>query len=106
VLTAILAIVVVMLATALGYEAYMRRQDLRVFRSLLAEESADRIASVRQLDATAGALINRLQLHAISVEKTIADTQCALMWTAWRLAERGVLDGDDVPGDDTVDVEH
>jgi hypothetical protein len=104
VITVLLAIAVAALAAALAYEAYQRRLEKRIYRGLLAEESAQRIAMDRRIDGTAAHLIGRRQRHAEALEQTIADTQCALMWTAWRLSEAGVLTEADAPANDVETI--
>jgi hypothetical protein len=86
----VIIVALVALAWCLAYERDRRKQDGRIFRSLLAEESAQRIFTERQM-----------QRHAVSLERQIIDTQTALMFVAWRLTENGVLDPSDAPADDS-----
>ena len=95
-----LTIAVVLLAGALAWERYRRKQDIRIYRGLLAEESAQRIAMDQRIDGTAADLIGRRQRHAEALEQTIADTQCGLLWIAQRLTDKGVLGPEDAPDSD------
>jgi len=105
VLTVVLAVTaVVTLGAGLAYERYRRKQDIRIYRGLLAEESAQRITMDKRIDETAADLIGRRQRHAEALEQTIADTQTALMYLVWRLVENGVLDGNDAPDSDVDTV--
>jgi hypothetical protein len=101
----VLAVAVAMLAAGLAYERYRRKQDLRVLRSLLAEESANRIIADRSIDATAAHVIGRLQRQAIAIEDAIVNIETAMLYQHWRLLENGVLDADDAPPDN-VEVTH
>jgi hypothetical protein len=103
VLNVVLAVAVAMLAAGLAYERYRRRQDLRILRSLLAKESADRIIASRRLDATAAGVLGRLQSHAIGLEASITDVATALSYLTWRLAAKGCINADDSP-ERTTDV--
>lgn len=88
---AALIVAVLALSMAVAYEAYMRRQDLRIYRSLLVDEGVKRAIVTRQL-----------QHHAIALEAATANTEAALMFLTWRLACRGVLNGDDAPVDSSA----
>jgi hypothetical protein len=85
----LLAFAVLVLGLALGYETYRRKQDIRIYRGFLADESAERIRLIRQL-----------QHNEAAAEEAIVNTQTALMYLAWRLTENGTLDEDDAPADE------
>lgn len=50
-------------------------------------------------------VIARMQRQAIAMEAAEAETRMAFLWTAGRLAERGILDETDAPVI-TVEVKH
>lgn len=76
--------IAVVILAVLGLRRWRQRTDEAIFAT---------VQAIRILDAQ----LVRLQRHVDALEAAESETRTALMWTASRLAERGVLDESDAP---------